>query len=161
MVHISLPGYPWKPIDSRVVAAASEPALASEFPFQRDMNTGDTVCFITVGLPGLPLITFRFGKQIGFGWIQSTIGNGQRSSSATTYVGPDYINRPNLHILLHAQATKVLEATGSGTTTPTFNGVEFGTEPSGTFILPQSYASFRSQGHKVKDGKLLPAKRSF
>jgi len=143
MVHISLPGYAWQAIDSRIVAATTEPALASEFPFQRDMNTGDTVRLITIGLPGLPLI-FRFVKQIGFGWIQGTIGNGQRSSSATTYVGPDYINRQNLHILLHAHATKLLEATGSGTTIPTFNGVEFGTEPSGALIIPQSYTSFRS-----------------
>ena len=100
------------------------------------MNTGDTVRFITIGLPGLPLITFCFGNQIGYGWIQATIGNGQRSSSATSYVGPDYINRPNLHILLHAQATKLLEATGPGITIPTFNGVEFGTEPSGKSMIP-------------------------
>ena len=144
MVHISLPGYPWQAINSRVVAATTEPALASEFPFQRDMNTGDTVRFITIGLPGLPLITYRFGKQIGFGYIQGTIGNSQRSSSATSYVGPDYINRPNLHILLHAHATKLLEATGPGATVPTFNGVEFGIEPSGTSTIPQSYVSFRS-----------------
>ena len=70
MVHISLPGYSWQPIASRVAEATTEPALVSEFPFQRDMNTGDTVRFIVIGLPGLPLITFRFGKQIGFGWIQ-------------------------------------------------------------------------------------------
>ena len=87
-------------------------------------------------LSGLPLITFRSGKQIGFGWVQATIGNGQRSSSATSYVGPDYINRPNLHILLHAQATKLLEATGRGITIPTFNGVEFGTESSGKSMIP-------------------------
>ena len=94
-------------------------------------------------LPGPSLTDFRFGKQIGFGWIQSTIGKGQRSSSATTYVGPDYINRPNLHILLHAHATKLLEATGLGATTPTFNGVEFGTEPSGKLSWPQSYTPVR------------------
>ena len=136
MVHISLPGYPWQAIDSKVIAATTEPALVSEFPFQRDMNTGDAVRSIKIGLPGLPLITFRFGKQIGFGWVQATIGNGQRSSSATSYVGPDYINRPNLHILLHAQATKLLEATGPGITIPTFNGVEFGTESSGKSMIP-------------------------
>ena len=68
--------------------------------------------------------------------MQATIGNGQRSSSATSYVGPDYINRPNLHILLHAQATKLLEATDPGATIPTFNGVEFGTEPSSKSIIP-------------------------
>ena len=136
MVHISLPGYPWQPIASRVAEATTEPALASEFPFQRDMNTGDTVRFVMIGLPGLPLIALRFGKQIGFGWLQGAIGNGQRSSSATSYVGPDYINRPNLHILLHAQATKLLEATGPDTAIPCFNGVEFGTEPSSKSMTP-------------------------
>jgi len=76
------------------------------------------------------LIGSRFWKQIGFGWLQGAIGDGQRSSSATTYVGPNYINRSNLHILLHAHATKLLEATGPSTATPSFNGVEFGTGPS-------------------------------
>ena len=130
-------------MDPRVVAATTEPALSSEFPFQRDMNTGNTVRFIAIILPVLPLIGFRFWKQIGFGWVQGTIGKGQRSSSATTYVGPDYINRPNLHILLHAHATKLLEETGHGTTIPNFNGVEFGTEPSGKLMTPQLYVSFR------------------
>jgi len=91
------------------------------------------------------LISSRLLEQIGFGWIQGTVGNGQRSSSATTYVGPDYINRPNLHILLHAHATKVLEATGLGTTIPTFNGVEFGTGPSSKLMISKSHASFRSR----------------
>ena len=157
MVHISLPGYPWQAIDSRVVAATAETALVSEFPFQRDMNTGNTVRFITVTLPVLSLIAFRFGKQIGFGWIQCTIGNGQRSSSATTYIGPDYINRPNLHVLLHAHATKLLEAACDGTTTPRFNGVEFGTEPSGKLtILRQPRASFCLQGTRSKVASYCP-----
>jgi len=47
MVSISLPGYTW-PINSRVIAATAEPSFASEFPFQKDMNTGNTVRFTTV-----------------------------------------------------------------------------------------------------------------
>ena len=47
MVPISLPGFP-EPLDSRVIAAIAEPDFASEFPFQRDMNTGDTVRLIVV-----------------------------------------------------------------------------------------------------------------
>ena len=47
---ISLPGVS-QPTDSRVIAAIDEPKLASEFPFQRDMNTGDTVRFILILLP--------------------------------------------------------------------------------------------------------------
>ena len=47
MVPISLPGFP-QSIDSRVIATTAEPDFTSEFPFQRDMNTGDTVRFIVV-----------------------------------------------------------------------------------------------------------------
>ena len=45
MVPISLPGVP-EPIDSGVIATTAEPDFASEFPFQRDMNTGNAVRFI-------------------------------------------------------------------------------------------------------------------
>jgi len=45
MVSISLPGYTW-PIDSRIYAATNDPGFSSEFPFRRDMNTGDPVRFI-------------------------------------------------------------------------------------------------------------------
>ena len=126
---ISLPGAT-RPTDSRVMAAINEPGLSSEFPFQRDMNAGDTVRLIIVQSFGLVLPGLLFRKQIGVGWVQAAIGHGERCSSATTYVGPKYINRPNLHILLHAQATKLLEAADSDTKTPRFNGVEFGTGPS-------------------------------
>ena len=47
VVPISLPGFP-EPLDSRVIATIAEPDFASEFPFQRDMNTGNTVRFIAV-----------------------------------------------------------------------------------------------------------------
>ena len=92
-----------------------------------------------------------FLEQIGVGWVQSSIGDGQRSSSATSYVGPDYINRSNLHILLHAHATKLLEATDFGTSTPHFNGVEFGTGSCSKSISSITrVVSFT--GHKVKGG---------
>ena len=52
MVPISLPGFP-EVIDSRVIAVTAEPDFASEFPFQRDMNTGNTVRFIAVLSSGL------------------------------------------------------------------------------------------------------------
>ena len=123
----------------------------SDFPFQRDMNTGNTVRFIPISLSGHFSYWASFLKQVGVGWVQATIANGQRSSSATSYVGPKYINRPNLHILLHAHATKLLEATG-GTVTPTFNGVEFGTGPSSKST--SSTASVLSfTGHKVGGGR--------
>ena len=151
MVSISLPGYP-KSIDSKVMAAIAEPAFSSEFPFQRDMNTGNTVRVTTVPSSGPFFICLCFWKQIGVGWVQSTIGNGQRSSSATTYVGPDYINRPNLHILLHAHATKLLEVNDLGTTTPHFNGVEFGTGPCSKSTSQVTCVGSLT-GRKVKGGR--------
>ena len=102
--------------------------------------------------PGIFFTRFCFWMQIGVGWIQSTIGNGQRCSSATTYVGPDYISRPNLHILLHAQATRLVEAINPDTATPRFNGVEFGTGPSSKSISPTTHIP-RLIAHKVQGGR--------
>ena len=151
MVSISLPGFP-QPIDSRVIATTAEPDFASEFPFQRDMNAGDTVRVIAV-IYHLDLF-LSSSVQIGVGWVQGAIGSGQRSSSATTYVGPDYINRPNLHILLHAQATKLLEAINHGSATPCFNGVEFGLTTGSSSELMNLIARIYSlTRHKVKGGR--------
>ncbi|KAJ6629541.1 aryl-alcohol-oxidase from pleurotus Eryingii [Mycena sp. CBHHK59/15] len=72
----------------------------SEFPFNLDMNSG---------------------YQLGIGKLgTSTIKNGSRSSSATSYLSPQYINRPNLHVLLHSRVTRVLQS-GAGA----FRTVEF------------------------------------
>ena len=154
MVPISLPGFP-EPLDSRVIATIAEPDFASEFPFQRDMNTGDTVRFIAVVYYPDFFNVLPLCKQIGVGWIQGAIGHGRRSSSAATYVGPDYINRPNLHILVHAQATKILEATDQDSTTPCFNGVEFGLATGlSSELITRPIAWIRSlTGHKVNGGR--------
>jgi len=57
------------------------------------------------------------------GWSQSTILNGERSSAATSYLALPFRQRPNLHILLHAHATRILQKSASQSLT--FNGVEF------------------------------------
>ncbi|KAJ7346320.1 alcohol oxidase [Mycena albidolilacea] len=80
---VSLGGFPTD-IDARVFTATDELA---EFPFNLDMNSGDT---------------------IGVGWTQATIKDGARSSSATSYLAPEFVNRPNLHVLLNARVTRVL-----------------------------------------------------
>ncbi|KAJ7653798.1 aryl-alcohol-oxidase from pleurotus Eryingii [Mycena rosella] len=92
---VSLPGFP-TPIDNRTLKAMTE---STEFPFVLDMNSG------------FPL---------GVGYGQTTIKNGSRSSSATSYLAPQFVARPNLHVLLNAHVTRVLE-TGPGV----FRGVEF------------------------------------
>ncbi|KAJ7908464.1 hypothetical protein B0H13DRAFT_2331444 [Mycena leptocephala] len=51
------------------------------------------------------------GKPLGVSWAQSTIGGGERSTSATGYLAPKFIQRPNLHVLLHAQVSRLVKVT--------------------------------------------------
>ncbi|KAJ7497721.1 alcohol oxidase [Mycena latifolia] len=92
---VTLAGFP-RPIDSRVIETTQELA---EFPFNLDMNSGN---------------------HLGVGWGQATVKNGLRSSSATSYLAPKFVNRPNLHVLLHAWVTRVLP-----TASNEFRTVEF------------------------------------
>ncbi|TFK47888.1 aryl-alcohol oxidase precursor [Heliocybe sulcata] len=98
---VTVPGYR-TPIDERVLQTTQE--LSNEFPFNLDMNAGDV---------------------LGIGWTQETILGGARSSSATSYLGSQYINRPNLHVLLHAQATQLFSSRTEGSSVPYFHTVEF------------------------------------
>ncbi|KAJ6453769.1 alcohol oxidase [Mycena sanguinolenta] len=84
------------PIDGMVINATSQ---ISGYPFNLDMNSG---------------------YPIGIGWGQATIKNGSRSSSATSYLGPTFINRSNLYVLLNARVTRVLP-----TSTGNIRTVEF------------------------------------
>ncbi|KAF8997625.1 aryl-alcohol oxidase-like protein [Cyathus striatus] len=97
---VSLPGFP-QVTDPRVIEATQQ--LSSEFPFNLDMNSGN---------------------HIGIGWAPSTIGNGTRSSSATSYLSADVVARPNLHVLLHAQVARIRQ-TGNQHGRPAFQAVEF------------------------------------
>jgi len=84
---VSLPGYP-QAIDDMVIQTTTE--LTDVFPFTEDFNSGN---------------------QLGLGWTQLSVGNGQRSSSSTSYLGPQFISRPNLHVLLNAQVTELIPNT--------------------------------------------------
>ncbi|KXN85629.1 Choline dehydrogenase, mitochondrial [Leucoagaricus sp. SymC.cos] len=92
MTFVSLPGFPQE-IDSMVISTTKQ--LNQEFPFNLDMNSG---------------------KPLGLGWLQSTIGDGQRSSAATSYLSATTTQRPNLHILLETRATRILPTTGQNRT---------------------------------------------
>ncbi|KAJ6489556.1 alcohol oxidase [Mycena vitilis] len=92
---VSLGGFP-NPIDSRVIETTTQLA---EYPFNLDMNSG---------------------YQLGIGWKQQTVKSGSRSSSATSYLAPQFVGRPNLHVLLHARVTRVLR-----TACNAFRTVEF------------------------------------
>ncbi|KAK0235295.1 aryl-alcohol oxidase [Armillaria nabsnona] len=95
---VSLPGFP-SAIQNRVIQTTQE--LADEFPFNLDCNSG---------------------YQLGVGWEQSTIKHGKRSSSYTSYLGPEFIERPNLNVLLNAQVTRLSQTASNP---PEFLAVEF------------------------------------
>ncbi|PBK61223.1 pyranose dehydrogenase [Armillaria solidipes] len=102
VTSVSLPGYP-RGTDGLVIQATEE--LPDEFPFNLDYNSG---------------------YQLGIGWAPSTVGNGTRSSSETSYLGPAYVSRPNLHVLIHAHVTRILSSNTTSTSVkPTFDSVEF------------------------------------
>ncbi|PPR04284.1 hypothetical protein CVT26_004071 [Gymnopilus dilepis] len=102
MTSVSLPGIP-QGIDSRVLQTVKE--LPSEFPFTEDYNDG---------------------SPLGLGWLQCTIGNGERSSAAIAYLTPSVMARPNLEIVLNTRVTRVLPI-GSGTKSKTFRQVQLDT----------------------------------
>ncbi|KIJ54911.1 GMC oxidoreductase [Sphaerobolus stellatus SS14] len=97
---VSLNGFP-SPFDGRVIQATKE--LPDLFPFILDWNAG---------------------KPLGLGWAQSTIKKGKRSSSATSYLAPQFLNRPNMHVLVNARITKLLTV-NQGKTTLDFRNVQF------------------------------------
>ncbi|KAK0226678.1 alcohol oxidase [Armillaria fumosa] len=104
---VSVAEYP-SAIDGRVIQATKE--LPNEFPFNLDYNSG---------------------HHLGVGWHQKTVGNGTRSSSETSYLGPDYIDRANLHVLVDSHVTRILVANDSNVDKPYFDSVEF-TQDGGT-----------------------------
>ncbi len=59
------------------------------------------------------------------GCLQATINDGARSSSAASYLEPDFVDRPNLHILLGAYGTRVFQASSDDDKEVKINTVEF------------------------------------
>lgn len=57
------------------------------------------------------------------GWLQSTIGFGERSSSATGYLNETTVARTNLEVLVGARVTKLLQ-TGARNKSPVVLGLE-------------------------------------
>ncbi|KAJ7471447.1 aryl-alcohol oxidase [Mycena galericulata] len=99
MMSVSLTGFSY-PASARVLQTTKE--LPEEFPFNLDMNSG---------------------TPLGVGWLQETIGDGERSSAATAYLPPDIQQRPNLDIFLNARVTRLLANTSSDGVS--FHSVEF------------------------------------
>ncbi|KAF5373918.1 hypothetical protein D9758_000698 [Tetrapyrgos nigripes] len=98
---VCLPGF-IREIDELTINTSLD---SEEFPFNLDCNAGN---------------------ELGICWVQSTILNGERSSSATAYLAPSIMNRrPNLHVLFNAQATRILPRNASDDEQVQFEGVEF------------------------------------
>ncbi|KAJ7862868.1 aryl-alcohol-oxidase from pleurotus Eryingii [Mycena leptocephala] len=99
---VSLSGWQYSS-DPRALEAIAQ--SNGEFPFNEDMNSG---------------------FQLGFGWTQTTVGDGTRSSSATSYLGAKYIKRNNLYVLLHARVLRLKRTnTKSAIDNLAFRGLEF------------------------------------
>ncbi|KAJ3543687.1 hypothetical protein NMY22_g3054 [Coprinellus aureogranulatus] len=81
---------------------------------------------VTLNQPEFPfLLDMNDGQANGLAWQQQTIGDGERSSAATAYLGPDVRGRPNLTILLNTYVTRVLPTT-STSEQPEIRSVEIG-----------------------------------
>ncbi|KAJ6535897.1 pyranose dehydrogenase [Mycena vulgaris] len=104
MTSVSLTGFSY-PASARVIQTTAE--LSDEFPFNLDMNSG---------------------TPLGVGWLQETIGGGERSSAATAYLAPRFQRRPNLYILLNAQVSRLLANESKDGVA--FHGVEFSQDQS-------------------------------
>ncbi|KAJ7235646.1 aryl-alcohol-oxidase from pleurotus Eryingii [Mycena haematopus] len=84
--------------------------LSEDWPFNLDMNSG---------------------SMLGIGWPQQTIDGASRSSGATSYLGPKFMARKNLHVLVNAQATRIIQ-TGTDSGKPAFRSVEYAVTQSKT-----------------------------
>ncbi|KAJ7653291.1 pyranose dehydrogenase [Mycena polygramma] len=104
MTSVSLTGFSY-PASARVIQTTAE--LPNTFPFNLDMNSG---------------------TPLGVGWLQETIGGGERSSAATAYLSPRVQQRPNLHILLNARVLRLLAQ--KTTASVAFHAVEFSQDAS-------------------------------
>lgn len=128
-VEVSLPDFP-SVLDQRIIDTASAPG--AEFPFQEDFQAGDGT-----GICEQRNWCLLFRHSFGFlALVQSTVGNGARSSSAVAYLAPA-LNRPNMHVLLHNTVTRLVK-TGSSHGVPSFKKVEFAPSASGSFHNPET-----------------------
>ncbi|KAF8651128.1 hypothetical protein AX16_004874 [Volvariella volvacea WC 439] len=94
---------------------------------------------LPVSMPGMPLpldkklVNVLDELRDEFPFNQDMNGeSGQRVSSATAFLHPN-IDRPNLHVLVNAQVTKLIK-TGSKGGRPVFGAVEFQSDPTAAHV---------------------------
>ncbi|KAF5366874.1 hypothetical protein D9757_011936 [Collybiopsis confluens] len=94
---VSLAAFP-RGFDSRIINTTVE--LREEFPFNEDMNAGFQLGLVDSKIP-----------WVERGYVQQTVSNGTRSSSAFSYLADEFLARPNLHVLVNTRVTRVMEKT--------------------------------------------------
>lgn len=119
---VSLPNFP-SDLDGHVIQTTKE---LEGYEFNLDMNSGNT---IGIGEKSLPLNKVGLLMTVLVGWVQSTIKNGRRASSATAFLGPN-LKRPNLDVLINSTVTRLIQS-GIKDNKPQFKTVEFATGPDG------------------------------
>ncbi|KAL0568661.1 hypothetical protein V5O48_013324 [Marasmius crinis-equi] len=99
---VSLSGFRHE-FDDRIINASK--SSNDEFRFNLDYNSGNQ---LGIGRDRESIEVQKSTEDDCSGYGQTTVFNGTRSSSATSYLAPHFIQRPNLHVLLHAHVTKLL-----------------------------------------------------
>ncbi|KAH8079096.1 aryl-alcohol-oxidase from pleurotus Eryingii [Cristinia sonorae] len=105
-IEVSVPGFPL-PIDDIVLTSAKR--LGGRFAFNDDFNGGNF---------------------LGIGYMQSTVGEGERSSGATAYLNPVF-DRSNLDVLVNTRVTKLINTARPPNSTPALNKVELAQSSNG------------------------------
>ncbi|KAJ7143312.1 aryl-alcohol oxidase-like protein [Mycena crocata] len=76
--------------DRRVIQTTKD--LPNKFPFNLDLNSGN---------------------GLGFGWLHTSVGKGDRTTSASAYLHPALNSRSNLDLLIDTQVTKLVSTSGA------------------------------------------------
>ncbi|KAJ7214816.1 aryl-alcohol-oxidase from pleurotus Eryingii, partial [Mycena pura] len=72
-------------------------------------------------------LDFNAGDGTGIGWLETSVGNGMRTTSASAYLQPAVNTRSNLDVLINTQVTKLVMTatkTAAKTAIKTFRGVQ-------------------------------------
>ena len=93
--------------------------LSDEFSFNQDFNSGD---------------------PIGISWVQSTIFEGARFSSASAFIAPA-LKRPNLQVVVNTMSTKLI-VTGNTTETPEIRTVELMNSKTSGSLVGYQYPAY-------------------
>ncbi|KAH9480023.1 Pyranose dehydrogenase 3 [Psilocybe cubensis] len=72
-------------------------------------------------------LDYNSGTPLGFGWSQAVIDgpSGTRSSSSSGYLQKKILERPNLHVLVNAQVSRILHNSKAEAANPLFSSVEY------------------------------------